>query len=153
MSVMKKAGLMAAAAMIAAAGAAFAADMDTVLAERSDTMKGLGGGMKILGGMAKGEMAYESARASQILAAMAMQAGKIESLFPAGSGMDVYEKSESSPKIWADWDGFVQKADGLSAALDAAAASQTDQASLGAALGGIGGACKACHENFRVKKN
>ncbi|MCZ4271017.1 c-type cytochrome [Maritalea porphyrae] len=72
------------------------------------------------------------------VAAVAPLAAQLKLLFPEGS---TSEKSEASPKIWEEWDDFIAILDKLEA-----------DATAGAAVPVIGGSCKACHDNYRVKK-
>jgi cytochrome c556 len=56
--------------------------------------------------------------------------------------------SEAKPEIWTNWDDFVAKGKALS---DAAAALDTSSVeSIGAGMGALGGACKACHTAYRI---
>jgi len=71
-------------------------------------------------------------------AAVAPIAVKLKLLFPEGS---ISDKSEASPKIWEDWDEFVAKLDKLEA-----------DSNAGASPRELGGTCKSCHDNYRVKK-
>lgn len=71
-------------------------------------------------------------------ATVAAKAAELKLLFPEGS---MSEKSEASPKIWEEWDDFIAIFDKLEA-----------DATAGAAVPVLGGSCKACHDNYRVKK-
>ena len=55
------------------------------------------------------------------------------------------------PKFGKDWEAFSEAADkAKSAAADVAAALDAkDNAAFGAAMKGMGGACKGCHKKFR----
>ncbi|MGJ8528366.1 c-type cytochrome [Maritalea sp.] len=71
-------------------------------------------------------------------AAVAPLAAKLKMLFPEGS---MSATSEASPKIWEEWDMFVGILDKLEA-----------DATAGAAIPVLGGSCKSCHDQYRVKK-
>jgi cytochrome c556 len=69
-------------------------------------------------------------------------------LFPEGSAV---EGSDAKPEIWTNWDDFQAKSqafvDGV-AALDTAAAGG-DSAAIATAFQQMGGACTACHQDYR----
>ena len=114
---------------------------------RATLMKSFGGAAKTLGGMAGGEVAYDQAAAEAAKAALVAGAAEIAAKFE--SAIDDPE-SESKPEIWTNWEDFLAKAKALgdaAAALDVASAE-----SIGAGMGGIGGACKDCHTTYRVMK-
>lgn len=132
------------------AGAAFAEGdrTDPNAIARSDLMKMQGMNAGILGKMAKGEEPYDLAKAEAAKAALIETAGKIEATFMEQGGAD--PASEVKPEIWANWDDFLVKAKALgdaAGALDVASAE-----TIGAGMGGIGGACVECHKAYRVMK-
>jgi cytochrome c556 len=132
------------------AGAAFAEGdrTDPNAIARSDLMKLIGKNTGILGGMAKGEAAYDAAAAEGAKAAIVEAAAKIEETFKDQGGAD--PASEAKPEIWANWDEFLMDAKALG---DAAGAMDVASAeSIGAGMGALGGACKDCHTDFRVMK-
>lgn len=73
----------------------------------------------------------------------------IPTLFPAGSDKG---DTKARPEIWAKFDDFKAKAGGLGTAGEnlAAAAKSGDMNKLKAAFGAAGGACKACHDDYRA---
>lgn len=101
----------------------------------------------ILGGMAKGEVAFDAARADAAKEALISHAARIPEMFEAEE-MD--PKSEAKPEIWENWSDYVNKAEALGVA--AGELDTSDVAWMGPGMGKIGGACKACHEDYRVKK-
>lgn len=81
-------------------------------------------------------------------------AAKIVGHFPEGTGMDDGHDTEALATIWQSPDEFAAAADNLamkSAAL-AEAASAEDGAGVAAAVRELGGACKQCHDTFRLDK-
>ena len=72
----------------------------------------------------------------------------LEKMFPAGSGEG---KTDALPEVWEDWEAFSEAAEkAKNAAADVAAALDAkDNAALGAAMKGMGGACKGCHKELR----
>jgi cytochrome c556 len=131
-----------------AAGAAYAAGdaTDPAAKAREDVMKAIGGAMGTLGGMAKGEVAYDAAAAEAAKAALVAAATGVPAAYETQGGED--PTSEAKPEIWANWDDFVKKADALTAAATAADVSSAE--AIGASLGAIGGTCKDCHTTYRI---
>lgn len=114
---------------------------------RQDLMKAMGGAAKTLGGMASGEVAYDATAAEAAKQAMIAAAGEIEAKFTA----NVEDAgSAAKPEVWSSWDDFLAKGKALNDA--AAALDVASVETIGAGMGGIGGACKACHTNYRVQK-
>lgn len=128
------------------AGAAFADESADVKA-RQDAMGTIGAQMKTLTQMAKGETDFSVDAAQAALATIAETATTVPALFEAPS-QDA--ESEASDTIWENWDDFVSKAEALEAAASAASESVTDPATLGAAMGSVGGACGACHKPYKI---
>lgn len=129
------------------AGVAFAeveaTDADVIA--RQALMKTFGGAAKTLGGMAGGEVPFDAAAAEAAKAVLVAGAAAIPAKFEKNA---VDPGTEAKPEIWTNWDDFLVKAKGLgdaAAALDAASVEGV-QASMGA----VGGACKACHKEYRL---
>lgn len=130
-------------------GAAYAETEATTpeVIARHELMKAMGGAAKTLGGMASGEAAYDAAAAEAAKQVLIASAGEIEAKFTA----NVEDAgSEAKPEVWTNWDDFLAKGKALgdaAAALDVASAE-----TIGAGMGAIGGACKACHTDYRAAK-
>lgn len=131
-------------------GTAYAQDVmatDPDVIARKDLMKSIGGATKALGGMAKGEVAYDAAAAEaakQTLIAAAADIG------PKFTNNNADPASEALPAVWEKWDDFLVKAKALG---DAAAAIDVASAkSIGAGMAGVGGSCKGCHTDYRIAK-
>lgn len=116
-----------------------------VVMERMEGMKAIGAGMKTLAGMAKGEIAFDAAKADAAVAAIAENGAMVPAKFEAN---ETDPATEALPAIWDNWDDFVSKNKDMVMAAKAVGAIP-DQAALGAALGKIGGTCKACHRDYR----
>lgn len=90
---------------------------------------------------------------------IAINARHIPALFPAGSMGSPEDKSRAKPEIWQDWDGFTEASQQLQDAAnnlykltkDADKMAVTE-AQVTEALKALGGACKNCHDKFRVPK-
>ncbi|MFN3371862.1 MAG: c-type cytochrome [Sphingomonadaceae bacterium] len=79
---------------------------------------------------------------------------QIPGWFPRGTGPESGVATEALPAIWARSSDFTARANELTAAaraLDAAAASG-DAARMRSATAALGGTCKGCHDDFRLKK-
>jgi cytochrome c556 len=83
---------------------------------------------------------------------MNMLAGLEPNWFPKGSGRESGVKTGAKPEIWSDPAGFaaaVQRLQGETAKLQQIAAAG-DPDGLKAQVRATGGACKNCHDKFRV---
>lgn len=116
------------------------------------TMMGINMGQ--LSGMAKGEIPYDEAMASRAAAnIVALTQYDAPALFIQGTSSEDKDDSDALPAIWEKPDDFRAKF----AALGEAATGSPDavaggQESLGPVLQKIGGACKACHDDYRKKE-
>lgn len=132
--------------MLGVVGVAVAAD---AIEERQTILKGWGDDTRPIGAMLKGEAAFDLAKVQTALKAYVAGSPKLVGLFPDNSKTG---KTEASPKIWDDkakFDGLFTK---LVADAGAASAAITDEASFKANIGKVLGNCKACHDDFRMKK-
>lgn len=111
---------------------------------RMHAMHVIGGSMKTIGGMAQGQMDFDAAGAKAALDAIAEQAEMLPTLFEPN---ETDPKSKAQPAIWTNFDDFVAKAGALQLAAEAGDA--TSAATLGQAMGGLGGACRACHMAYK----
>jgi cytochrome c556 len=123
------------------------ADADARIA----TMKQLGGHMKAVAAVAKGEAEYSPALNKNAAGIKAIAAG-MGDLFPVGSGG---EKTRSKPEIWsskADFNKAIEALQVASAGLEKAVATG-DRGAIGQALGATGKTCGGCHKPFRKPKD
>jgi cytochrome c556 len=109
--------------------------------------------------MAQGKAAFNkdvfTANALRLESVWAMNVGRF---FPAGSdkpveGSKIAAFTRAKPEIWSQPGKFKQAQEGLTQALGklAAAAKSGDEAAMKTAAGGVGKACKACHDDFQAK--
>lgn len=140
-------------ASTAFAGSHAAKELNPAVAARHHQMQMVGYHIGILGAVAKGEMDYDaamvSAAASNLAALARMERA---TLWVAGTEQGVAEGSRAKAEIWSDPDGFAEKFEGLATAATALI-DAPDAAAVGAGMGALGGACSACHENYRGPKN
>lgn len=131
---------------ILVAGAAFAKEgvQDPTVKARMELMGTIAANTKILGGMAGGEATFNAEAAATAKANIAAAAAKIPAAFEPQATDPV---SDAKPDVWTNWADFVAKSETLLAQAEA-----LDTASLEgvqAGMGGIGGACKACHSTYK----
>ena len=110
---------------------------------RMESMKEMSGFAKIIGNMAKGEVAFDAAAANAPLASIAEHAEKAPELFREPLMEDA---SEALPSIWENFPDFEAKSAAL---VQAARVQVTTEADLGPVLMNIGSACKSCHTAYR----
>ncbi len=115
-----------------------------VVKDRMDLMQSIASSAKVLGDMASGKAAFDPDAASQAIGGLTGNANLITERFEPQEDDPV---SEAKPDIWANWDDFSSKADGLFKAAMAADVSSLE--ALQASMGNIGGACKACHSTYK----
>ncbi|MCK0125966.1 cytochrome c [Gelidibacter sp. F2691] len=149
MKIVKQLSIAAVALTISVAGVAAHADAtNPTVIKRMEAMKAIGGSMKTLSGMAKGEMEFDATKANAAVATIAEKGMTVPALFEAN---EADPATEALPAIWENWDDFVKKSENMVMAAKGVA-EISDQGAIGAALGQIGGTCKACHDDYRVKK-
>lgn len=125
---------------------------DTVEA-RQGFYKLLGANMGVLAGMAKGEVDY-NATGAQVAAdnIITLTTYNVGHLYLAGTSSKDIDGSRALPKIWEDFPGVAAKGKAFK---EAAMAMQTvagqGKGEMAAALGALGGTCKACHDDYRAK--
>lgn len=116
-----------------------------VVKMRHAAMKVIADNTKVLGEMAKGALPFDAAKAQEAAVAIAAQSAMIPALFEDPSNTD--PKSEALPAIWDDFADFTAKSNAMRVAAEAMDTSTLDGVRVG--LGQIGGACKACHADYR----
>lgn len=105
-----------------------------------------------LGGMAKGEIDYDAAAAGAAAANLADLAAMNQARYwPEGSdNFAMGEETRTLPALWDNIDDVRKISGDLEEATTAlASAAGQDLDSLRAALGDVGKACGACHEDYR----
>ena len=105
-----------------------------------------GAAMKVLGGMASGDVAFDAVAAAAAVKALVDDAAAIPTAFKNQGAAD--PKSAAKPEIWTSWDDFLTGATALGTAASAMDASSLD--GLKAGIGAVGGACKECHTEYKA---
>ena len=145
--------------MAVAAGVALAQDAlapEEAHEFRETHMKIYGRNLGVLGGMAKGEAPYDAASAQAAADAILANATSDDwvIMWPEGSATGEVPNSRALPAIWENPDDFGASHQALiEAATAMQAAAGTDLASLQAAMGGVGGSCGGCHEDYRAPED
>jgi cytochrome c556 len=110
--------------------------------------------------MAQGKRAFnKDVFAANALRLESVWAMNVTRFFPAGSdkpvaGSKIAGFTRAKPEIWSDMDKFKQAYDTLGQALGklSKAAKSGDEGAMKAAAGGVGKACKGCHDDFQAKQ-
>ena len=126
------------------------AGSDPILA-RQALMEDTRDAAKVIGGMLKGEKAFDAEAAMTALKVWQKTAKEAGDLFPEGS--DTGHETEAKAAIWTDRDGFNEKMADFGKAVDAAISANPDSLeALKGAAGPVFKTCKGCHEGYRVEK-
>ncbi|MBO9402233.1 MULTISPECIES: c-type cytochrome [unclassified Shimia] len=133
--------------LLANAAAAHNGVKDPQVMARMMAMESIGSAFKTLVSMAKNETPLHQAKARMARDTIVQHSGNIKALFEAQASDP---KSEALPAIWANWEDFSDRADDLTTS--AQALDFKDRAALADTLGAVGGACRACHKQYREKK-
>ncbi len=146
----RKAGIVLSAVLIGASVPALAQDTAPIEA-RQAMMKNVGAAMKIAGGMAGGQIAYDPVAAALAMRTMNTAANGFGALFPVGSEQG--SNTEAGARIWSDRADFNAKLaafrrDTVAAIENAAGGLESYKAAFGA----VAKNCKGCHEAYRVKR-
>ncbi len=145
--------LIALAIMVGAGAALAQSGPAQVIGQRQEAMKGLGGAMKSLTPMVRGEQPWNQAEAVKAATAINGVAKVIPQVFPAGSGPESGAKTAALPVIWQQSADYQAKAKALEEAsghlLQLAQAGNADGAK--AQFANVGKACGGCHETYRAK--
>ncbi len=101
-----------------------------------------------LGAMAKGEMDYDAALASELGTDIKNLAGLQMGMWLEGTDNTAHPTTRAAPAIWQDYAGFEEDMADLMKA-GAAIEASTDLEGLKAAVGMAGASCGACHKAYR----
>jgi cytochrome c556 len=138
----------------AAPGLAAAQSADDAIAARRGFFQLLNVNLALLEAMAKGDAAYDAAKAGTAAANLkTLAAYPLPDLFVAGSSQaDKRGLTAARPEIWADRADFAAKFKALQEAIPSMAeAAAKGRAEIGAAMQTVGGACVACHRAYRAR--
>lgn len=131
-----------------------AGPMEDTIAARQGYFKLLGANIGVLAAMAKGERDYDAAAAQTAGDNLVTLSNyKLGHLFAPGTSADDFpDKTRALAKIWDDMSDVQAKfGDFGTAAAGMQAVAGQGKGEMAGALGALGGACKACHDNYRAK--
>lgn len=131
------------------ATAAAARSCQDIIDKRQSLMKRSEDMAKVGSLMIRGETPFDLAKAKEILAAFAEDAGAMPTLFPDCSKTGNH--TGAGPTIWARPDDFKAAVAKFTADVKAAQDSTKDLDSLKASFQSIGKDCTSCHQTFRVR--
>lgn len=120
------------------------------IAERRNTMKGVGAATRDGAAMAKGEVAFDAAKAQTIFKVYADAAKKMPGLYPDNAKTG--GESTAAPKIWEDQAGFKAAFAKFETEAAAAGSAAKDLDGFRSAFGAATKNCGGCHEAYRIKK-
>ena len=121
---------------------------------RQKNLKELGASMKTVSDQLKnGAPSLDAIRPA--VQTIKSHAPDLASWFPEGTGPEAGIETEALTKIWEDPAGFQAAHQRLVAESHKLSdvATGEDFAAIGAQVGAVGGACKNCHDSFRLKKD
>lgn len=117
-----------------------------VVKKRMNGMAEIRKSLKVLGGMARGTLAFDALAAQEAAAEIETHAAMIPDLFEE---RDTSAPSEAKESLWDNFDDFTDKAAALEEAA-IAAQSIDDLDALRGAVQALGGTCKSCHSDYRL---
>lgn len=119
---------------------------------QQNLMKAMGKNAGVLGKMVKGETPYDQAAVDAALKGIETDSTKIASTFAKDPKEGVPDDNYGpSPKIWQNKADFDAKVPPLAKAVKDSEGKIKDAATLKVAFEEIGGKCKGCHDDYRVK--
>jgi cytochrome c556 len=130
-----------------------AAPADTIRA-RQQNLKDMGASFKTV----RDQLRVSSPDFAAIKTAGADIKSKADAMatwFPKGTGTEAGIKTGALPEIWTDTAGFDTARKNFVAAAGkfAEVTASGDKAAIQAGVGPIGGACKGCHDKYRLKED
>ncbi len=125
--------------------------VQSAIKSRQEALKEMGGAMKTISDQLK----LEEPDVDAIYASAQTIEGhsvNIGDWFPAGTGPESGVETEALAAIWEKPEDFAAAVARFQTAADEfeAIAVGRDPAAIGPAMGGIGGSCKNCHDQFRL---
>ena len=123
-----------------------------VVKRRMDAMSDMADAMKAMASVVKGKQAFDHVVFIESGELIAGHSEMLPTLFPDGS---IQGSSESVPKIWQQWDDFVNLSDRTKAnaeELVIMAENGVELRPLTKQFVKLRSSCKACHKDYRKKK-
>ncbi len=140
------------AALVALPAAAQFQKSEDAIKYRQGAFTIMGNHMARIGAMAQGRVPFDAKAAADNAAIVSAMARLPFTAF--GEGTDKGMPNRAKPEIWKDAAKFKAASDKMVAEIakleTAAKAGNLD--AIKAAMGGVGGSCKGCHDDFRAEK-
>ena len=148
---LKLAAVAVAIALVACGAAVAQSRAAATIQARQASLKQLGGAFKAINDELKKD-APDAALLRANSARMSTLASRLPTWFPQGSGAEVGVKTGAKPEIWSDPKGFADTARALQGQTGRLAelGAGGDLAAFKAQVRPVGGACKGCHDKYRV---
>jgi len=128
---------------------AVSADDEGDIKYRQAVMKGMSAHAGAISQIAKGKVSHTEALEGHAHALL-----ELSKMVPAAFKNQTSGDSAAKPEVWSDRSGFEAAAGDLrDGAMAVAEASKSGPQATSAALGKLFDACKACHKEYRVKKD
>ena len=140
--------------VLAAAGGALAATPAESIKARQTHYKEIGKGFKAIRDELQ-KPKVDVALVQREAAALKAFGPQIAAWFPTGSGSGAGLKTAAKAEIWSDPKGFAEQVQNFNARTERfyAVASNGDVAQMKQAIPQLGGACKSCHDKFKVDEH
>ncbi|MBX2854364.1 MAG: cytochrome c [Rhodobacteraceae bacterium] len=141
-------------AAVLAGGAAMADRAEDAVKARRGYFQMLSFNLGGLAAMAKGEVDYNAVAAAKFTANLdALSDVDLGPLFlPGTDNQAMAGKTRSLPAIWSNPTGLVGRSEDFNEAIDLLSIAAAQGLNpLRSEIGKVGGACKACHDDFRAK--
>lgn len=144
--------LLAAASLTLALAAPAALANEAAVKARQGQFQMFALNLGVLGGMAQGRVPYDAAQATEAAENLYHLTRNTQlGMWPEGTDNGAMQGTRALPGIWANNADFLAAYAALQTGAEAMrAAAGTDLAALQGALGGLAGACQACHQQFRA---
>jgi len=149
----KPAAVAAAIALVACGAAVAQSRAAATIQARQASLKQLGGAFKAINDELKKD-APDPAVLRANSARMSTLASRLPTWFPTGSGAEAGLKTGAKPEIWSDPNGFADATKALQGQTGRLAqlGAGGDLAAFRAQVRPVGGACKGCHDKYRVEE-
>ncbi len=131
---------------------AFAQELPQAVKARQGQFNIMALNLGILGGMARGTVDYD-AEAAQTAADNLVTVSQLAqpAMWPAGTDAMSIDGTRAEPAIWDNLDDVLAKWAAFGEAATAMAeVAGTGRDAIGPNMGPLGGACKACHDDYRA---
>ncbi|MGQ3672485.1 c-type cytochrome [Xanthobacter sp. TB0136] len=125
------------------------AHADNVIQQRQARMKEMGAQMKVGADMAKGTIAFDSAKAAEIFKTLQTSMDGYVSLFPPGSDKG---ETKALAVVWSDRAGFESAIASFNKSVDEGVAKgAADEAAFKTAFAAAAEGCRSCHQTFKAR--